>query len=104
MLWVFIGMVVCLLVSYIVTIKSEEKEVTLENVDTFIVTAILSTLAAHGVISLFEARELEGENLMSLKENLLKNKGVGEHDWDELVSEHLEGGSPFVESKDLDMG
>ncbi|MGR3763742.1 hypothetical protein [Rossellomorea sp. NS-SX7] len=104
MLWVFICMVVCLTVSYIISMKKKEKEVVLKNVDAFVVTAILSTLAAHGVISFLEEKELEAENLIGLKEHLLDTYGIGELEWDELVSDHLESGSPFIESKDLDMG
>ena len=104
MLWVFIGMVVFLIVSYIVSSKREEKEVVLKNVDAFVITAILSTLAAHGVISLLEVKELEGEDLIGLKDNLMNTYGIGEREWEELVSEHLGSGSLFIESKDLDMG
>ncbi|MEL3972302.1 hypothetical protein AAEO50_08435 [Rossellomorea oryzaecorticis] len=104
MLWVFIGLVLFLIVSYIVTVKREEKEVSLKDVDAFIVTAILSTLAAHGVISLLDAKKLEGENLISLKENLLKYNGIDELKWNELVNDHIDSTSPFLEGKDLDLG
>jgi hypothetical protein len=104
MLWVFIGIVFFLIVSYIITLKREETEVSVKNVDAFIVTAILSTLAAHGVISLLDAKKLEGENLISLKENLLKDNGIDELQWNELVNDHLDSTSPFLEGKDLDSG
>jgi hypothetical protein len=104
MLWVFLGLVVVLIGSYIITLNSKEKDVSLKNVDAYIVTAILSTLAAHGVISLLEVKKLEGETLLGLKENLLEHSGMDESEWDELVNDHLDSASPFLDSKDMDIG
>jgi hypothetical protein len=104
MLWVFLGLVVVLIGSYIITLNSKEKDVSLKNVDAYIVTAILSTLAAHGVISLLEVKKLEGETLLGLKENLLEHSGMDETEWDELVNDHLDSASPFLDSKDMDIG
>jgi hypothetical protein len=104
MLWVFLGLVVVLIGSYIITLNSKKKDVSLKNVDAYIVTAILSTLAAHGVISLLEVKKLEGETLLGLKENLLEHSGMDESEWDELVNDHLDSASPFLDSKDMDIG
>jgi hypothetical protein len=104
MVWVFLGLVVFLTCSYVVTQNKKEKDVPLKNVDAYIVTAILSTLTAHGVISLIEETEFEGETLLGLKENLLEHSRISEFEWDEMVNDHLDSTCPFIDSKDLDIG
>ncbi|WP_044337503.1 hypothetical protein [Rossellomorea aquimaris] len=104
MVWLFLFLVLGLSCLYVIGGRQERKDIEIKNSDSFIVTAILSTLAAHGILSLMEENELQNSSLEDLQETLLSNGLVDEIEWNHLMNDHL-GDSPFLtDSKDLDIG
>ncbi len=75
-----------------------------EKIDHFVVTAILSTLVAHGVISLLDQSKLEDLSLGELQEHFVKNNLLSETEWKDMVHDHLYDHSIYSEAKDLDFG
>ncbi|WP_299740627.1 hypothetical protein [uncultured Rossellomorea sp.] len=104
MVWLFLFIVLGLSCLYIMGGRLERKEIVeIKNSDSFIVSAILSTLAAHGILSLIEENELQNSTLEGLQETLIGNGLVDKSEWNHLLSDHL-GDSPFLtDSKDLDI-
>jgi hypothetical protein len=104
MVWLFLIIVLGLSCLYVMGGRHEREDIEIKNSDSFIVTAILSTLAAHGILSLIEENELQNSTLESLQETLLGNGLVDKSEWNHLLTDHL-GDSPFLtDSKDLDIG
>ncbi|MGF3102443.1 hypothetical protein [Rossellomorea sp. DUT-2] len=104
MVWLFLFIVLGLSSLYVIGERHEAKEIELKNSDSFIVTAILSTLAAHGILSLVEEDEWQKSTLQDLQEILLSNGLVDKSEWDHMLSDHLDQASFPAGSKDLDFG
>ncbi|MGM0851668.1 MAG: hypothetical protein ACQEWI_03480 [Bacillota bacterium] len=104
MIWLFLFIVLGLSCLYVIGGRYETKEIEIKNSDSFIVTAILSTLAAHGILSLVEEDELQESTLQDLQETLLSNGLVDKSEWDQMLADHLNHSSFSADSKDLDFG
>ncbi|MFI8577353.1 hypothetical protein [Rossellomorea aquimaris] len=104
MVWLFLFIVLGLSCLYVIGGRHEKKEIELKNSDSFIVTAILSTLAAHGILSLVEEDEWQNSTLQDLQETLLSNGLVDKNEWDHMLADHLNQASFPADSKDLDFG
>lgn len=104
MVWLFLFIVLGLSCLYVIGVRYQTKEIEIMNSDSFIVTAILSTLAAHGILSLVEEDELQNSTLQDLQETLISNGFVDKSEWDQMLVDHLNQASYPADSKDLDFG
>ncbi|MGD6960293.1 hypothetical protein ACQCWA_08250 [Rossellomorea aquimaris] len=104
MVWLFLFIVLGLSCLYVIGGRHDTKEIDLLKSDSFIVTAILSTLAAHGILSLVEEDELQNSTLQDLQETLISNGFVDKSEWDQMLVDHLNQASFSADSKDLDIG
>lgn len=104
MIWVFFIIVLGLSGMYLFGEKSEKKEISILNSESFLVTAILSTLAAHGILSLAEEKEMGDVTLLELQDILLGNGFLDEGQWNHYLTDHFYDVTPLVDSKDFDMG
>ncbi|MGE6753231.1 hypothetical protein ACQKFO_07260 [Rossellomorea sp. NPDC071047] len=104
MVWLFLLIVVGLSCLYVIGGSHDTKEIEILNTDSFIVTAILSTMAAHGILSLVEEDELQNSTLQQLQETLLSNGLLDKSEWDQMLEDHLNPASFPEDSKDLDFG
>jgi hypothetical protein len=102
--WLFLFIVLGLSCLYVIGVRYQTKEIEIMNSDSFIVTAILSTLAAHGILSLVEEDELQNSTLQDLQETLISNGFVDKSEWDQMLVDHLNQASFPADSKDLDFG
>ncbi|KAA0564063.1 hypothetical protein F0342_07695 [Bacillus sp. CH30_1T] len=104
MVWLFLFIVLGLSCLYVIGGRHDTKEIDLLKSDSFIVTAILSTPAAHGILSLVEEDELQNSTLQDLQETLISNGFVDKSEWDQMLVDHLNQASFSADSKDLDIG
>ncbi|MGM0863663.1 MAG: hypothetical protein ACQEWF_03150 [Bacillota bacterium] len=104
MVWLFLFIVLGLSCLYVIGVRHQTKEIEIMNSDSFIVTAILSTLAAHGILSLVEEDELQNSTLQDLQETLITNGFVDKSEWDQMLVDHLNQASFPADIKDLDFG
>ncbi|TMU87898.1 hypothetical protein FGG79_07250 [Bacillus sp. BHET2] len=104
MIWVFLCIVLGLSVMYMIGGRSEGKDIQTKDSDSFIVTATLSALAAHGMISLAQEKEWEAFTLIDLQHALLVHGVVDEGEWIQILTDHLDNDTAFIESKNMDMG
>jgi hypothetical protein len=104
MVWLFLFIVLGLSCLYVIGVRYQTKEIEIMYSDSFIVTAILSTLAAHGILSLVEEDELQNSTLQDLQETLISNGFVDKSEWDQMLVDHLNQASFPADSKDLDFG
>jgi hypothetical protein len=102
--WLFLFIVLGLSCLYVIGVRYQTKEIEIMNSNSFIVTAILSTLAAHGILSLVEEDELQNSTLQDLQETLISNGYVDKSEWDQMLVDHLNQASHPADSKDLDFG
>ena len=102
--WLFLFIVLGLSCLYVMGGRHDTKEIELMNCDSFIVTAILSTLAVHGILSLAEEVEWQNFTLQDLQETLISNGLLDKSEWDEMLADHLNQASFPADSKDLDFG
>lgn len=104
MVWLFLFIVLGLSCLYVVGGRHETKEIELLNSDSFLVTAILSTLAVHGILSLAQEDEWQNFTLQDLQETLISNGLLDKSEWDQMLADHLYQASFPADSKDLDFG
>ena len=104
MLWVFLIIVLSLILTYVFGKAQGESSIILKNTDSIIVSAILSTLVAHGILSVAQEKEYNDSELKDLEGFLINTHLINQDQWDSLVSEHLQINSAIMDSKDFDMG
>lgn len=104
MVWVLFGIVTFLVIAYFKKGKQSDFTLPTEEVDQFIVTAILSTLCAHGILTLTQKEELESLSLDEIGGILTEEGHLQPDDWEWFVSDHIETGNMYYVHHDLDLG
>ncbi|NMH71303.1 hypothetical protein HF072_21170 [Bacillus sp. RO3] len=104
MVWLFLFIVLGLSCSYVMGGGHHQHDIKIKNSESFIVTAILSTLAAHGILSLMEENELQNATLEDLQDTLIGNGLVDKAGWEHLLTEHLNDSPILSDYNDIDLG
>ncbi|WP_064093821.1 hypothetical protein [Rossellomorea aquimaris] len=104
MLWIFLFIVFSLILMYVFGKTHSESSMNVKYSDSIIVSAILSTLVAHGILSIAQEEVYKDSNLKDLEAFLINTHLINKGEWDTLVTDHLQGNSLIMDSKDFDLG